>query len=417
MTTSGVSTNVTIWDRKPLRRIWAASMASEIGTAVSTLAIPMTALQALSASPLEMSVLAALPAAAFLLCALPFGAYVDQHDRRRLMVWADIVRALLTAVVPLAWALDFLSLPLLWALTFASGCATVLFTLAYQSVIPSVVPRSELVGANAKMAIPASTGEVLGPSAGGLVVGLTGAPAAVLVNSMTFVLSGSFLGSFQVVSASPTVRPTRLGLRSEISQGLRFVFGHRVLRRIVGCLGVTNFFVSMRTALVVLFLVRNLHASATLTGLTMGAGSVGGVLGALTARRLISRFGELRILWLMKSAFGWVVLLVPLAFPRFGVSLAVVGLFASSCTAMVFSVAQTSYRQSVCPPELLGRMNASVRWVIWGVMPLGALSGGLLATLTGVRIALLVSALGMVSSVIFVGSAEFRRARSVVLER
>ncbi|RJO70642.1 MFS transporter [Nocardia panacis] len=399
-------TSTEAWNRTPFRRVWAGSMVSELGTAVSTLAMPLIALRMLSADPLEVSILTALPAAAFLLCALPFGVFVDNHDHRLIMIAADIGRALVTMAIPIAWALHLLSLPLLWAVTFVSGCLTVLFTLAYQSIIPSIVPRSGLVHANARMAIPPSVSEVLGPSIGGVVVGLIGAPLAVVFNCVTFVGSGALLSSFRV--RDRPARPPRRRLLGEIRAGLEFVFTHRILRRITLCLGVTNFFVSMRTALVVVFVSKDLHASAAITGATLGAGSIGGVLGAVVGGRLIARYGDLTTLWKMKSSFGWVVILVPLGFHGAGVLVVAAGLFASSFTAMVFSIAQTSFRQSVCPPELLGRMNASIRWVIWGVMPLGAATGGVLATVADTRTALVVSAVGMAGSVVFVATREFR---------
>jgi hypothetical protein len=194
----------------------------------------------------------------------------------------------------------------------------------------------------------------------------------------------------------PPPRAEGIKLRHEIAEGLTFVTRHPILKRIVACTGTSNFFSNMFGAVEVVFLVRHLHANPTQIGVVYTLGAIGGIVGALLANRLTKWIGSARIVWLSILATAPFMFVGVFAFPGWGIGLMSVSAAAGGFGSLVYNVAQVSYRQSICPPRLLGRMNAAVRFIVWGTMPLGALAGGVLGSVIGVRETLAVGAGGMV---------------------
>ncbi|MDQ1510804.1 MAG: hypothetical protein QOG50_2648 [Actinomycetota bacterium] len=235
-----------------------------------------------------------------------------------------------------------------------------------------------------------------------MLVGAFGAAYAVAVDAVSFVVST--VATFAIRGREPPRAPTNepRNLRREIREGLSFVLRHPILKKVVGCTATSNFFSGAAFAIEAVFLVRILHASPGVIGLVLSLGSVGGLLGAIFAGRIARRVGTARIIWLslkVTAPFGF---LIPFAFRGYGVLLVAGALFAFSAGSVVYNTAQVSFRQAVCPPDLLGRMNASVRFVVWGTMPLGALAGGALGTLLGLRVTEFLCALGGWAAVLWV---------------
>jgi predicted MFS family arabinose efflux permease len=191
------------------------------------------------------------------------------------------------------------------------------------------------------------------------------------------------------------------------------VLRHPILRKITACTGTANLFGSMGMALEIVFLVRVLRVRPADTGLLIAVASLGGVAGGLLAGRLSRRIGSARIVWYSMLVFGLPQLLIPLAAPGWRIAAFVVGMGAFSFSAVVYNVAQVSYRQAICPPRLLGRMNAAIRWVVWGTIPLGALLGGVLGTLAGVRATLWISYAGSWAAGWWVFFSPLRRQRDL----
>jgi len=193
---------------------------------------------------------------------------------------------------------------------------------------------------------------------------------------------------------APSAAGNRPGLRAEIAEGLKFVLRHPILRKIAACTGTANLFGSMGIALEIVFLVRVLRVPPADTGLLIAVASLGGVVGGVLSGRLSRRIGSARIIWYSVLVLSLPELLIPLAAPGWRVAAFVVGTAFWSFGAVVYNVAQVSYRQAICPPRLLGRMNAAVRWVVWGTIPLGALLGGAFGTILGVRATLWIAFAG-----------------------
>ena len=424
----------TLWRHRNFLLLWTGQSVSEIGSAITQLALPLTAVVVLRASTFQVGLLTSAATAAFALIALPAGALVDRWVKRPLMIWCDVARMLIIGSVPLAAALHVLTLGQLYAVAVTAGVCTVFFDVAYQSYLPVVVTREQLVDGNGKLGATQSFAQVAGPGLGGGLVGLVGAASAMAFDAISYAVSVVSLLLIRDREVTPpkggraglggTASPHEQGesggdrlpgttLRAEIGEGLSFVLRHPILRKITACTGTANLFASMGMALEIVFLVRVLRVRPADTGLLIAVASLGGVAGGLLAGRLSRRIGSARIVWYSMLVFGLPQLLIPLAAPGWRIAAFVVGMAAFSFSAVVYNVAQVSYRQAICPPRLLGRMNAAIRWVVWGTIPLGALLGGVLGTLAGVRATLWISYAGSWAAGWWVFFSPLRRQRDL----
>jgi MFS family permease len=431
----------TLWRHRNFLLLWAGQSVSEMGSAITQLALPLTAVVALGASTFQVGLLTAASTAAFALIALPAGALVDRWVKRPLMIWCDTARMLIIGSVPLAAALHVLTLGQLYAVAVTAGVCTVFFDVAYQSYLPAVVAREQLVDGNGKLGATQSFAQVAGPGLGGALVGLVGAASAMAVDAISYAVSVASLLAIRVREVkggrgvlggkvSPQEqgpqergpqerggsggdRPPGSTLRAEIGEGLSFVLRHPILRKIAACTGTANLFGSMGMALEIVFLVRVLRVRPADTGLLIAVASLGGVAGGLLAGRLSRRIGSARIIWYSMLVFGLPQLLIPLAAPGWRVAAFAVGMAAFSFSAVIYNVAQVSYRQAICPPRLLGRMNAAIRWMVWGTIPLGALLGGVFGTLAGVRATLWIAYAGSWAAGWWVFFSPLRRQRGL----
>ncbi|HVU73676.1 MAG TPA: MFS transporter [Mycobacteriales bacterium] len=393
--------------------LWSGQSISEIGSSVTQLALPLLAVITLQASTFEVGILTACTTLAFLLVALPAGAWIDRWRRKPVLVWGDAGRVVLLGSIPLAKATGHLTLAQLYVVALATGVLTVFFDVAYQAYLPALVHKDQLVDGNGKIGTTQSFAQVAGPSVGGALVGALGAAYAIVVDAASFGVSTIATSLIRKKEPAPTPKADRQRLRDDIREGLRFVLDHPILKKIVGCTGTSNFFSAMMFAVEAVFLVRVLHATPAIIGVVFSLGSIGGLLGGLTAGRLAKRFGSARIIWLSQLWSAPFAVLTPLAFRGWGVGLVAVSLFANSFMAVVYNVAQVSYRQSICPPELQGRMNASVRFIVWGTQPLGGVAGGVLGAAIGVRPTAWVAAVGGSLAVIWVLASPLLTMRDV----
>lgn len=405
-----------LWRHRDFLLLWGGQSVSELGSAVTLLALPLTAVVALRASTFQVGALTSAVNAAFLIVALPAGAVVDRLAKRRLMVWCDAARMLVIGSIPVTAALGVLSMAQLYAVALVSGLGTVFFDVAYQSYLPELIGREHLVDGNGKLQTTAEGARLAGPGLGGALVGLVGAATAMAADAASFAVSVASLLLIRARATAPEPVPVaapRPRLRTEVMAGLSFVRREPILRKIVACTGTSNLFGGVTIALEIIFLVRVLHVPPAYTGLVVALSAVGGIAGGILSGRLARWFGSARIIWVSILGFGAGGILVPFATPGWGVALFVLGWGSFSFSGVVYNVAQVSYRQAVCPPELLGRMNAAVRWIVWGTIPLGGLLGGALGSMLGVRPALAVGAIGGWAGGLWVFFSPLRRMRDV----
>lgn len=385
-----------LWRNGDFLKLWAGQSVSEFGSQISALAIPWLAAVGLDATPFEFSLLGVVGFLPFILFALPAGVWVDRLRRKPILVAADAARALLLAYIPIAWAVGILTIWQLLVLQFVIGICTVFFDVAYQSYLPSVVERSQLVDGNSKLQTTVSTANIGGPGLAGVLIGVFGAPYAVAIDAVSFVLSTLFVARIR----RPEILPQRAEgapkprMLPELKEGIAYVVRHPHLKWIAACTGSANFFGSIGMSIGLLYMARVLDVSSFWAGAVFAGFGIGSLVAALTTTRLQRAVGVGTAIWLPALVSSLAGLLFPLAPKSFPIPL----LFASTLLfgfgAMAYNITQVSLRQAITPERLQGRMNASMRWIVWGTMPLGSLLGGALASTTTLRFALWVGAIG-----------------------
>ncbi len=385
-----------LWSHADFLKLWAAQSISELGSQVSALAIPWLAGAGLHATPFEFSLLGVLGLLPFILFALPAGVWVDRLHRRPILIIGDAARAVLLAYVPLAWAVGILTIGQLLAIQFAVGIFTVFFDIAYQSYLPSLVARDALVEGNAKLQTTVSTAQVAGPGFAGVLIGVLSAPYAVAVDAISFAISTAFMIPIRAQETLPerAAGAPKRKLLPELKEGLAYVTRHPHLKWIAACTGSSNFFGSISFAIGLLYIQRVLHVSSIWAGVVFAGFGIGSIVAALTTTRLQRALGVGRAIWAPAALFSVGGLAFPLAPRDLAVPVLVTGTLLLGYGGMAYNISQVSYRQAITPERLQGRMNASMRWIVWGTMPVGSLLGGAIATATTMRTTLWVGALG-----------------------
>ncbi|MEU4768085.1 MFS transporter [Actinosynnema sp. NPDC023794] len=381
-----------LWRKPDFLRLWAAQTISETGTQVGALAVPLLAIGVLQASAAQLGLLGAARTLPFLLFALPVGALLDRMRRRPVMVASDFTRAALLASIPLAYAFDALTMWHLFVVVALVGALTVFFDVAYQSFLPALVDRPLLTEANAKLTTTRSAAEVVGPGAAGWLVGVAGAANTLVIDSVSYLFSGLLCRRIRHEEPTAPAGGAKRSLRREIGEGLLFVLRHPVLGRIAACAGLTNLASSIGTVLLPLYMIRSLGYSPGLVGLVLAIAGLGLVLGAVIASRLAGRFGLGRTIVGSAIASGLGLVLLPFAGPELSLPFLIGGRVLFGLSVPLFNITQVSLRQAVTPHRLLGRMNASMRFLVWSTISLGSLAAGLLGEVIGLRAALAVAA-------------------------
>jgi MFS family permease len=381
--------------RADFKRLWFGQTVSQVGTQITLLALPLLAITTLHATPFQVGLLAAVETFPFLLVGLPAGVWVDRTRRRPLLILTDVGRALLLATIPVAKAAGGLTLAQLFAVAFGIGILTVLFDVAYLAYLPSIVDAEALLRANSRLEISRSGAELVGPGLGGALVQALTAPYAILVDSVSYVASA--IGLLTIRTPEPDLRADhteRPSMGSAIAEGLRHVLGHPVLARIAGTMAVYNLFSAMGMAVFLLYAVRTLGLSPATVGLLFSVGAAGFVAGAAVSERVGRRLGVGPTMTLSGIAQTVPFVLVPLAPRHHPIPFFVAALLLEQGANPIFNVTQVSVRQVLTPAHLQGRMTASMRFLVWGTLPLGSLIGGALGTWLGLHTTLWIAALG-----------------------
>ncbi|MEE6256868.1 MFS transporter [Plantactinospora sonchi] len=400
----------------PFRRYWSAQTVSLFGDQISALALPLLAVLGTGAGPAEMGYLTAATLLPNLLFSLIAGAWLDRYPhKRRVMILADLGRGVLLAAIPIAYLFGFLALEQLYVVAFLTGTLAVLFEVAHSALFVSLVPRKDYVDANALVNGSRAMSFVAGPSVGGLLVQVLGAPVALLADVLSYLLSALFLGRLRPTEPAP-VGPTDESERGfGLAAGLRFVARSRILRATV--LGTTtlNLFNYMFAALFVLYASTELELSPGLLGLVIGTGSVGALLGAVITGRLVRRFGVGRTLVLSFVLFPAPLMLVPLAGGPTPLLLAalVTAEFLSGLGVMMLDITAGSVQTATIPERLLGRVTGVKRTINYGIRPVGALLGGTLGTVLDVRSTLWIATVGALAGVLWVLPKPIRGLRDL----
>jgi Na+/melibiose symporter-like transporter len=408
------SGKASLWHSPDFLKLWTGQTISELGSRITREGLPLTAVLILGAKPAEMGFLAATGAASVLLFGLVAGVWADRVRRRPILISMDLARALLLATIPLAAYLHRLSMAQLYGVIALTGFCTVFFDVAYQSYLPSLVERDELLEGNSKLAQSSAVAEIAGPGLTGVLVQLITAPIAILFDALSFLASA--ISVWTIRKPEPPVQPwSEHHWTLETLAGLKFIFGHPLLRP-MACFSSCAFFCfgAMGT-LYVLYAIRTLSLPPAALGLAIATGGVGSMLGAMFGPRIGRALGLGRTFIVSIAVVVCSQTLIVLAHGP--VSLALAFLVAQQLmgdTAFTtFNIHEVALRQSVAPGPVLGRVNAAMQLLTRGIYPLGALVAGVLAQNIGIRTTLAAGVCGVALSMLWLIGSPLRRVREI----
>jgi MFS family permease len=376
-----------LWRDGEFLKLWAGQGISEIGSQISMLALPTVAILLLGATPFQVGLLAALETLAFPALGLFAGVYVDRLRRRPIMIACDLGRLLALVSVPIAFAFNALTIEQLYVVALITGVGTVFFDVAYQSYLPALIARGDLVEGNTKLQVTGSVAQMAGPALAGFLIQLFGPARAVAADAASFLVSVVSLWWIRrpEPSPKPATESGRRGFFFEMWEGIQVVFGNPTIWKIAGSTSTSNLGSNVFFAVYLIFAYRVLHLSPGTIGIIFGAGAVGGLLGALSASWIARRIGLGPTLFVTIVVGGLAMILVPLAQLGWAVPLLLASTVIASFTGPVYNINQVSLRQAITPDRVQGRMNATVRTIIWGTMPIGALVGGVIGSAYGLQ--------------------------------
>ncbi|GAA0549506.1 MFS transporter [Paractinoplanes ferrugineus] len=395
-------------DSRTFWKFWTASAISTTGTGISTVALPLVALSTLNPSNFEMGLLTAAGYAAIVVIGLPAGVIVQRYPLRGLQVVTNLVQAAAMLTIPVAVWLDLLSLAQLLVVALVVGLAGSLFDVANSTAMPRIVPREQLVARNGLISGTFATTQTVGPALGGLLVQTAGAAAGILTDAVSYLVSAVILGRTDALPSTPPPAE-RVSLSRQIGEGLRFVFGHPVIRPSVIAATAVNFAAGAVFAVMSPFLVRSLGLGPGQVGLMFALDGVGTVVGAAAVAPLSRRFGSGRMVLVAVLGGALLSLFMPLASGRFALISFGIGVTGFAAGVVMLSVLTRTHRQTVSPPEILPRVMASVRFVSWSAIPIGSLVAGTLAQLWEPRAGLAAAAVAAAAAPLALGSSRVRR--------
>jgi MFS family permease len=410
-----------LWRHGDFLKLWSAQSVSLLGTQITALALPLTAILLFDATPVQVGALASLQYLPFLLITLPAGAIVDRMRRLPVLIATDIGRAALLAAVPVAVWIGHPQLWLLYPVAFGVGVLSVFFDVAHQSYLPSIVDQDQIVEGNTKLQLSYSGAQLAGPGIGGLLVQWLTAPIAIAVDAVSYVGSALLLGAIRRPETPPERAPGGANLRglfADIRAGLRFVWRHPLIRPIALATGTSNFFYlfGMTGAILALYAIRELKMSPALLGLVFVFGNVGAVTGSLIADRVLDRFRFGRVMVAGSVISAVAIAIMAMATPSTAVVLLAAAVLIGEVGVTIYDISQISLRQAATPGPLLGRMNATVRFVNWGPIPIGAFVGGVLGQALGLRTALWIAAAGSLLPAIPLLLSKVRSLRDLTVD-
>ncbi len=401
------------------RRLWFGQTISVFGDQITQLGLPLVAVLTLGADASQMGLLTAVGLFPHLLFSLPAGVWLDRvRERRRLMVWADIGRALLIGSIPVAYVAGTLSMPQLYVVGFLSGSLAVVFDLSWNTLFVAVTTRDRYVEAMALLNGSRSLASVGGPTIGGLLVQVLGAPLAMLADALSFLGSVFFLR--RVRSPEPPIEAEPGSVRAQLEAGLRFVLGDSIMRPTLLSVATINLFTFASSALFILYATTLLGVSPGALGLALGTGAVGSVIGALVATRIGRRIGLGPAYALGCLIFPVSLLLIPLAAPDMPMPLILALLFGSEFGAgfgvMILDINVGAIIYARTPDRIRARAGGAFRFVNYGVRPIGALLGGFLGDRLGVREAIWIATILAIGGVLFLVGSPVLRLRELPSE-
>jgi MFS family permease len=402
----------TLWRHRDFLLLWTGQSVSRVGDQFTGLAVPYIAAFLLGAGPAEMGLLGAATTLPFLVFGLPVGVWVDRRQRRSVLIFADLGRGILIAAIAVLGVAGLLHLTFLYVFGFFMGLLRVFFDVAYQAYLPSLVQRSQVVEGNSKLETSNTIASTAGPTIAGPIIDLLKAPLAMLFDAASFFFSAGTLAAIRTREAIVPRSPTE-SVFGQILEGLRIVGRDRRLRYIAACTAWANFFWSAVFSALFLLFLKDLGFAATTLGLLFGIASLGGIAGALVSGRIAKRIGVGPAIVLGAALFSFPTLPLPFVTGPFALPTLAAMLGVSWFGNLLYNINQVSFRQAIVPVRLQGRLNATMRTIVWGTAPFGALAGGALGEGIGLRSALVVALLAGAIAFLFVLLSPVRGIRDM----
>ncbi|MGH2555141.1 MAG: MFS transporter [Actinomycetota bacterium] len=388
---------LSLWRHADFMKLWTGETISQIGTQITFLALPLTAILLLDATPFQVGLLGTFEFLPFILVGLPAGVWVDRLRRKPILIAGDLGRVIALGSIPIAYELGALHIVQLYVVAFVAGVFTVFFDVAYQSYLPSLVDRDQIVDGNAKLEISRSGAQLAGPGLAGALIQTLTAPVAILADAISYLGSALFVFLIRKKEA-PLQRHGPDGakprMRSEIWEGLRYVLGNKLLRPIAACTATSNLFSQVAGAVILIFAVRRLGMSPGAVGLAFALGNIGFLLAAFIAPRVAQRLGIGRTIVGSAMLFGFAWFPAALMNRETAFLFLIAGMFIAGFGGTIYNINQVSLRQSITADRMQGRMNATMRFMVWGTIPIGYFVGGVLGGSIGLRPTLWVAAIG-----------------------
>ncbi len=404
-----------LWRNPDFLKLWLGQTISQFGSLIRFIALPLTAIITLDASAFEVGLLMAISGIPALVIGPLAGAFVDRHRRRTLLIASDWLRVIVMSTVPIAYFLDSLQMWMLYLAALGMGTLSLVFDVSYRSYLPSLVKRDELVEGNSKLEYGRAAAEIGGPGIGGAIVQLASAPVALLADAVTFAASAISLHLIRKPEQQPERQQQETGIFKDAIAGMQYVWGHNLLRPMVMAAAMLGFFNAVLEAVFLLYMTDELDLSAGLIGAIFATGGAGLVLGAAVADRVVRLAG----IGLTLSVALLLLALSDLALPLAGgpvpavVVVLVFGAVLFSVSLTLFRVTQVSLSQATTESALHGRMNSAFQFAMVGTVPVGALLGGLLGELIGLRTTLFIGVAGEAAAALLLLASPVRSVKTL----
>jgi predicted MFS family arabinose efflux permease len=389
-----------LWKNSNFVYLWLGHTISNIGNGITNLALPLTAILFLSATPLQVAMLSAIDGTSVLLFGLLAGVCADRLPRRTILLFTDISRALLLGSIPIAALFGVLHLAQVYAVSALVALLSVFFSAADASLLPELASPQQLIEGNSKLAISDSLAEIIGPSLAGVLVQIVSAPLTIFLDSLSFLTSAFCTARIHLPSKNsflPSSSPAHHNIWQDNLEGLLFIAKHPLLRILAGTAALFNFTGVFIGTLYTLYVVRTLHIPTMILGLLIATGGLSALVGASIAERVIRHTGIGITIGLMLFLYGITGLLIPLASSPifFAVTFLFTSQLVGDIAVSIYQIAEISLRQSLTPTTHLGRVNASIQFLTRGSLPFGSLLAGVLSEYISIRVTLLIGVLGV----------------------
>ncbi len=407
---------VSLWRHADFLRLWTGQTVSQLGSVVTRTALPLVALLVLGAGPIEMAALTVARSVGVLLVGLVAGAWVDRLRRRPVLIWTDLIRAVLLFAVPVAFVVGVLRIELLYVVAFLVAALGTLFSSAYRAYLPSLVGAERVLEGNSKIATSEAVAEVGGPGFAGALVQIVSAPFAILVDAISFAVSALSLALIRAPEPPRPSRAERSPLWREVREGISVVRRNVLIFPLAASSVTEHFFGSFYAALYALYLLDDLHLTPFLLGVVISAGGVGSLAGSFVATRASRRFGVGPAMIGCAAASSAIGILTPLASGPLVVATLMVFLpqLIGDALDTIHWIGADTVVQTVTHDRVLGRVSATIDFLSHGVAPLGAIAAAVIAESFGVRSAMAVGWAGGATAVLWLVFSPLPKLRSVV---